>query len=230
VTWAYATTLAPQISRAIGIGGRAGDNVTWGSALMFTGACYDAILEFSGATLVDGGVADAAIRLAQEMPIDFTGNLTSAGQNRHTLRYTNAGSGFGRLSYQVSGAEQFACEDIGIFVVGNDTTSTAVLQLDSAAGASRQLRFTTASALRWGILTGTTAETGSSAGSDFTIERYQDNGTPAAALTITRATGAITLGTIPPQAANDAAAAALVPPVGIGGLYRNGSALQVRVA
>jgi hypothetical protein len=84
---------------------------------------------------------------------------------------------------------------------------------------------------RWGILTATTPETGggTNSGSDFIIQRYNDAGAGlGAALTITRATGAITLGTIPPQAANDAAAAAAGVPVG--GLYRTGSALMVRVA
>ena len=33
-----------------------------------------------------------------------------------------------------------------------------------------------------------------------------------------------------PNAANDSAAAALVPPVSVGHLYRNGSVLMVRVA
>lgn len=48
----------------------------------------------------------------------------------------------------------------------------------------------------------------------------------AKVISILNVTGADKL----PQAANDAAAAALVPPVPIGALYRNGSALMVRVA
>jgi hypothetical protein len=238
VTWQFGTTIATQISRAISIGDSDPGTVSYGAAVHFVSQCYDAICEFSGASLV--GSSAAAIRLAREMPIDFSGNQTPAGQNNHTLRFTMGApsdepeqAGFGRLSYQIDslGHEGFACEDIGIFTVGHDLATTSVLAVNSAAGAQRQLRFLTANVLRWAILTNLPAETGSgNVGGDFRVRRYDDSGTPLGndPLTITRATGAIILGTIPTNAANDAAAA--TAGVALGGIYRNGSVLMVRIA
>jgi hypothetical protein len=302
VTWQYGTTLDTQISRAISIGDSDDGAVSYGAAMIVTSPVYDAILEFSGATLdTVFNPKAAAIRLAADMPIDFSGNLALPGisQNNHTLRYTHGvgfpydpdNSGFGRFSYQTvptspawaastaypqgvyvtpssangfiygcliagtSGATQpawptivgatvvdgtitwiasapmqetFAIYDIGVCQFGTDTTVNAVLTLNCAKGAQRQLRFESAGLLRWGVLTGSTPEPGSNVGADFRIRRFDDSGTSLGdALTITRATGAITLGAIPTNAANDAAAASAGVPVG--GIYRNGSALMIRV-
>lgn len=134
-----------------------------------------------------------------------------------------------------SNQEVFQVEDIGVTTIGSDYATTAVLAVNSAVGAQRQLRFLTNGSQRWGILTGSTPEPGLNVGSDFLISRYSDGGINlGAALTITRATGVVTLATapvitaLPINAANDAAAAAAgVQP---GGEYRNGSIKMIRVA
>lgn len=75
--------------------------------------------------------------------------------------------------------------------VGTDTLATDVVAvLDSAAGNNRIYRFDTAGLLRWEVATTNTAETGTNAGSDFAISRYNDAGAGlGAVLTITRSTG-----------------------------------------
>jgi hypothetical protein len=88
VTWAFGTTVAMQMSRAISVVG--GSTASFGTALYAVGPFYDAILEFSGATLADAGVKDAAIRLAANQPIDWSGDLTDAHQNVRTTRYNSS--------------------------------------------------------------------------------------------------------------------------------------------
>ena len=85
--------------------------------------------------------------------------------------------------------------------------------------------------LRW--LVGTTggAETGGNAGSDWELRAFADDGATALGnpLTLIRATGQIVahfLGSSTPYANDSAAAAGGIP---VGGLYRNGSVVQVRV-
>ena len=71
----------------------------------------------------------------------------------------------------------------------------ANLLIDGVSGQERDVVFTTAGENRWSVLAGATPESGSDAGSDFLIRRYHDDGTLAdTPLTITRATGAFTLG------------------------------------
>jgi hypothetical protein len=86
----------------------------------------------------------------------------------------------------------------------------------------------TAGVERWAIRTGSIAETGGNSGSDFRITRYNDAGGGLGdALTITRATGAIS-SPLFINAVNDAAAA--TAGVQIGQWYRNGSVMMQRVA
>ena len=84
---------------------------------------------------------------------------------------------------------------------------------------------------RWSVFFGDSAtESGSAAGSDFSVNRYNDAGTFLnAPLKITRRNGAITLADLQVSAsyANDAAASAAG--VAVGQLYRSGSAVMVRV-
>jgi hypothetical protein len=228
--------MAPQIGRAIHINGRPNTGVTFGSALYTDATFYDAILELSGADLVDGGANDAAIRIGPNQPIDFSGNLTDPTQNNHTLRFINNDAGHHRLSYRDAVSELLSIADGGPVIIGDGTTG-AILQLNAAVATGRQVQFMTNNALRWSFITGIGAGTegGGNAGSNFTLMRYADDGSQlGSALTASRATGVVTLAvapvltTLPINAANDAAAAAAG--VVIGGEYRNGSIKMIRVA
>ena len=89
---------------------------------------------------------------------------------------------------------------------------------------------------RWFVtLSGTDPDDNTDTGSDFTIVGGHDiGGITTAALSIKRSTSVVTLSrspiiaTLPVNAANDAAAASAG--VQIGGIYRNGSAVQIRVS
>ena len=74
-------------------------------------------------------------------------------------------------------------------------TSLAALILNANSGQQRSVRFYTANSQRWMLEAQSIAETGGNVGSDFLIDRYDDNGnflgTP---LQISRASGLVTVG------------------------------------
>jgi len=77
--------------------------------------------------------------------------------------------------------------------VGNSTGAGSFF-VSGAATFNRSLYFQTAFSTRWQIRVDSTSESGSSAGSNFAINRYNDSGTSlGSALTINRATGLTTL-------------------------------------
>lgn len=65
-----------------------------------------------------------------------------------------------------------------------------------AAGQSRQVRMLTGTSRRWDLGANTTAEGGSSAGSDFVLMSHGDGGTQTAVVLATRSTGKVTLGAV----------------------------------
>jgi len=110
VTWAYGTTIATEISRAISIG-TTGLGSSFGAAVFTPATYYDAILEFSYATLDTATNPNAAaIRLAPNMPIDFSGGKTLATQNLHTLYFDAASS---KLFYAVGGVAKWSVDASG---------------------------------------------------------------------------------------------------------------------
>jgi hypothetical protein len=76
---------------------------------------------------------------------------------------------------------------------GNNTLPANLYHyFNTLAGYSRQLNFQTGGVTRWGFGVGTGAETGSNAGSDVFLNRYDDTGTYlGTAFTVTRSTGAV---------------------------------------
>lgn len=77
----------------------------------------------------------------------------------------------------------------------SSSSGNAFVQVDSISGQASDISFRTGTSLRW-VLRGkdATAETGSNAGSDFAIYRYNDAGTyQDSPFTITRSTGNITI-------------------------------------
>ncbi|MDR3736091.1 MAG: hypothetical protein P4L10_11210 [Acidobacteriaceae bacterium] len=109
VVWSFGTTIATQVSRAIDIGS---SNSQWGAGIAGNGEFYNAILDFSYMSLASfGGSAPAAIRLAPNMPIDFSANQTLAGQNIRTLQYNSTS---GNLEYQIAGVAEVSFGASGI--------------------------------------------------------------------------------------------------------------------
>jgi len=70
------------------------------------------------------------------------------------------------------------------------------LYLSTGSGTAAQIQFRTNSSARWIVRKSSTAESGSNAGSDFEIRRYDDSGSLQSMITINRATGRITLGDV----------------------------------
>ena len=122
-------------------------------------------------------------------------------------------------------------------VSGTVAGTVSQVVLTAAVGNARTVQFRSDTRNRWQIETTSTGEGGGNAGSDFAIDRFTDAGAYVdSPLTIARSTGAITLAQALRMTglqasatyANDAAAAAGGVP--LGGIYRNGSAVMVRVA
>ena len=102
--------------------------------------------------------------------------------------------------------------------------------IDGDAGQLRILQFRSHGLGRWSVFADSTTEPlgGANAGSNLNIASLDDGGTvTTTVMSINRATGTISL-KLPVNAANDAAAATAGVPVG--GVYRNASALMIRVA
>jgi hypothetical protein len=110
--WAYGTTQALQASRAIDVATAPGSNASIGTALIVRALVYDAILELSKATLdtVTNPTA-AGIRLAADMPIDWSGNLTAAGQNKHITTYNSTAAAW---QYVANGTTLISAADSGV--------------------------------------------------------------------------------------------------------------------
>lgn len=272
-TWRYGTTINYQVSRAIDIGS-VDATAQLGAGMLTNAYFYDAILELSGAHLVDGGIKDAAIRLAADHPIDFSGNLTDAGQNLHTLRFSSSEQ---RLVYRAAGNERFSVADSGTVSIGGPPDFGYQLEIK---GTNTVGIYTGGGTFTTGLRLGTGQHLGfrdddaslvyfnSTKGLTFQwggVDNISFDGSGAAtfgpassnALTITpgfaptspiviNQTGsggfilngplrltaagiaAFIFTNLPVNAADDVGAAGLGIPVG--GVYRNGSALQVRVS
>jgi hypothetical protein len=106
------------------------------------------------------------------------------------------------------------------------------MTINSPAANYRTLAFQAAGVARWNFQTVAGAEGGSNAGGNFQIAACADSTGTALfnVLAFTRATGNIQMPVLQASTtyANDAAAATGGVPVG--GLYRNGSVVQIRVA
>lgn len=99
----------------------------------------------------------------------------------------------------------FASSGVGT-VVTRDTNNNAVLvgaTVSKAAGNARLLQFLSGSSLRWTQGANATAESGSNAGSDWNLQRFNDSGTLlGTSLAVTRSTGQVTFETTPQVGSN----------------------------
>jgi hypothetical protein len=121
--WAYGTTQKLQVSRAFDVGTRAGTNASFGSALILHAPIYDAAIELSTGSLdtVTNPNA-AAIRLAADMPIDWSGNVTLAGQNKHITTYNSTAAAW---QYVANGTTLISAADSGVVALGGKVTLAA---------------------------------------------------------------------------------------------------------
>ena len=115
VIWTYQQPAAVEYGRAIWIDNGYGHwpvanpAVRIGTGMGTDALYYNAILDFSEATLARG--TTAAIRLAADAPIDFSGNGTAAGQNLHILEYSAVAKA---LTYAVRGIVVLTIADGGL--------------------------------------------------------------------------------------------------------------------
>ncbi len=97
ISWKYGTTYAFSIGRGIWFDSNLGmDQFQWGTCISGDAIVQNAFLDTQRVTFASSG--GAAIRLSADQKIDFTGNLTSAGQNLHTLQYSSYDTG---LAYNI---------------------------------------------------------------------------------------------------------------------------------
>lgn len=86
-------------------------------------------------------------------------------------------------------------EGTGSLVFEGGAPTFSDIQINDAAGTVRGIIYQTSGVNRWGIFASTTAETGSDAGSNFSITRFEDSGVSlGSALSIVRSTGVVTVG------------------------------------
>ena len=98
----------------------------------------------------------------------------------------------------------------GSYKIGSNTYGAEVdLKIASAAGQTRSVLFQSAGNNRWALRTALTAESGGSTGSDFRLDRYLDSGFADSPIAITRATGAMQLGSSGTWSANGTTAVSL---------------------
>jgi len=107
-----------------------------------------------------------------------------------------------------------------------------VLRINGAIGSQREVRFQSAGLTRFLMRVTPAAESGSNAGSNLAFDAFADNGTTliGTVFSIARATGGLSLNTLAASTSYASDAAAAAGGVTIGQLYRNGSAVMVRVA
>jgi hypothetical protein len=106
VTWTYGEPYAVSFGRGIALDSQRGQPVSFATGFSSNAAFTNAVIDLSAASLARP--AAAAIRLAAGMPIDFSGDATAAGQNRHTLGYAAGG-----LGYAVAGHPVLTITDAG---------------------------------------------------------------------------------------------------------------------
>jgi hypothetical protein len=97
ITWSYGTTYAFSIGRGIWFDSNLGSSqFQWGTCISGDAIVQNAFLDTQRVTFASSG--GAAIRLSANQVIDFSGNLTAAGRNQHTLQYSTYDAG---LAYNV---------------------------------------------------------------------------------------------------------------------------------
>ena len=116
VVWTYSEPYPVVFGRGIwldsGYGGSArGTTISYGTGFASNALFQNAPIDISEASLANS--TSAGIRLAANMPIDFSGNGTAAQQNTHTLGYY---SSIGAFIYNSGKTTVFEATDSGQFL------------------------------------------------------------------------------------------------------------------
>jgi hypothetical protein len=145
------------------------------------------------ATLADNNALVMATGQALQWGASSTVRLTASGTDL-AVNGTALGSTYGKLSGGTYTGQLFApgfySNNGTLNVVSN--SGNASEWLSGPAGYSKEVYFQTTGSNRWGVGALQNAETGSNAGSDFTISAFSDAGSyTGAPLSITRSTGIV---------------------------------------
>jgi hypothetical protein len=132
---------------------------------------------------------------AQEVTLDFAsnpaGSTTLVGAIRTYRDGTNLSAAMSFIEDGSVGIGTSA--PVGILHLYKSAANTR-LAIDGDAGFNRLISYRTGALQRWGLYVNNTAESGSNAGSDFNIRRYNDAGTILGTpVAINRATGLTTI-------------------------------------
>jgi hypothetical protein len=162
-----------------------------------------------------------------------TGNIVGLAAGVPMIQYAAIAPSNQAYGNQLNGVPDITTDSGGVSIGAVNNTGTQ-LTINGGANTNRMLDFTTNNSSRWFFgVDGSIPEGAGNAGGDLAIISAGDAGLIEKIFSIKRSTGVLSLphpitfsGPLT-QAANDAAAAtALVP---VGGMYRNGSALMIRV-
>lgn len=128
---------------------------------------------------------------------DATGSMILKAGNGTVGFQDNAGSNLGYLNSTGMNLTGSLTTTSGTFNGNATLTGGAVdriLTINANASQSRYVRYSTAGVARWDLTSDNSSESGSSAGSNFLINRFNDAGTYVGTpLSINRATGAVSL-------------------------------------
>ena len=241
------STHVTVVGNQISANGASGGNGQFFGVYVGANANYVSIFSNQIYNIGQGTTSSAGVALASAANVFVNSNYIYDTQTTHTMGasiygsagpgcvFTNNWCGTVPIAINASSDTLMANAVGGVWTVGGSSGKPGVVALSGPAGSNRNIIFETQAHPRWFVGTDNLAEGGSNAGSNFSIINVSDNGATllGTPLSISRATGVVTLavaptfGALPTNAANDAAAA--TAGVGVGQVYRNGSALQVRV-
>lgn len=177
--------------------------VTWGSASFnITNAANIAcslISSGAGSFFSASGIAGTnrslILRTSNSLRWHIAANTTAeggsdAGSNLEIHRYSDAGASLGSVLV-ITRSDGTVQWNTTTFVI-NASSGNPLLEIRGVAATTRNIVFKTGSVNRWVVQANNAAESGSNAGSDFAIQRYDDSGVGiGAVVTITRSTGVI---------------------------------------
>lgn len=138
IAWKFGTTYAYSIGRGLWFDSAVENPTTtfhWGTPISGDAVVENAFIDTERVTFATP--TGAAIRMAPNQAIDFTGNLTAAGQNRHTLRWSQRRGTTGGLGYDIatlSPSTVFAISDTGQTDHQGIVTAASNAALASIAG------------------------------------------------------------------------------------------------
>ena len=204
---------------AMAIGGIGGGSFLNGIEIFGTSVTGSGLSSGTGAVMtsmintVNGTYSEAAIVLGYQHRLKFSGTdgthflLNTLGGYAHFVCPTNGYLFRDKtdtvdlaIMNQYSLALHVGLAVTAPVVITGATSVTGSFSVNGASGVAKGVNLSTGSLNRWQVLSTSTPETGSNAGSDFGIFRYADDGVTTlgtAAIGISRATGVLFLSNAP---------------------------------